>query len=111
MIKKLNEFNVINKWNSAYDNTKSFDVSQECEKYLHNQKGYLNGCKKCNKITEIEPVLDGIFPIYQIVGNCSQSIYTCKKCNNYIIFDDDKFNLYNNYMKTQFNKEIKKYNL
>ena len=84
----------------AYENTKNFDVSEECENFLHNQKGYLNGCKTCNEITDLT------FTKY---NGYYDTLCICNNCGNYILFERSKDKLYDNYMGLI--KNMKKYNI
>jgi len=79
----------LNLWKDAVNNTKIFDVSNECEKFTHNQKAYLQGCKTCDTVTPITKTKE-----MQYIGNVYQTICICNNCNNPIVMDNHKQDLH-----------------
>ena len=105
-MKHINEYSSFDEYENnlskAILNTKTFNVSKDCEKFLHNQKGWLNGCFNCNEITDL------IFTKYS--GN-NGILCICEKCGKYILFDKNKERLYDYYMEQKLKKDMNKYNI
>lgn len=74
----------MNKWDIGFSNTKLFEVQSIFG------RGFLQGCKNCNSIVP----LNNMFQERQYIGNVYQSLCNCDKCNNFVIFDENKISLY-----------------
>ena len=82
-------------WRKGFENTKTFEVSDKCEEYLHYQRAWLQGCRNCNKVTE----LTNMFKERQLIGNVYQSLCNCKACGEYVVLDEHKVNLLDYFVK------------
>ena len=93
-----------NKWSEGYQNTKTFNVTEECG---YNWNTYLQGCRHCDSVVPLK----NMFNERQMVGNVYQSLCNCTLCDRYVIFDEDKTNTLEYYLNLKMNTEIDKYNL
>ncbi len=76
-------------WETAYSNTKSFEVSHR----LLQSTSHLQGCKNCNSVVRVSGNFGG-----QQIGNCYQTLTACAQCGHGLIIDNDKFRLIDIYL-------------